>query len=69
MNRLRRSWKRKKSVLPAVLILMLTILFADSVYAAKYTFPYPTAENKKGLMIGDGMLEDALELNICHATL
>ena len=68
MNRLRRSWKRKKSVLPAVLILMLTVLFADSVYAAKYTFPYPTAENKKGLMIGDGMIEDALELNICHAT-
>ena len=68
MNRLRWSWKRGRSILPAVLIIMLTVLFADSVYAARYTFPYPTAENKKGLMIGDGMIEDALELNICHAT-
>ena len=68
MDRQRRSWKRRRSVLPAVLVIMLTVLFADSVYAARYTFPYPTAENKKGLMIGDGMIEDALELNICHAT-
>lgn len=68
MNRQKLSWKRRRGVLPAVLIILLTVLFADAVYAAKYSFPYPTAENKKGLMIGDGMVEDALELNICHAT-
>ena len=60
---------RLKSILPAVLIMVLTILAADSAYAAKYNYPYPTAENKKGLALGADMEEDALELNVCHATI
>ena len=60
--------KQKKGLLSAVLIMLLAVLLTAPAYAATYNFAYPTAENKKGLMVGDGMMEDALELNISHAT-
>ena len=53
-----------RTVLTAVLVCLLAV----HANAGVYNFPYPSAENKKGLMAGDGMVEDVLELNICHAT-
>ena len=53
-----------RTILAAVLVCLLAV----PANAAVYNFPYPSSENKKGLMAGDGMVEDVLELNICHAT-
>lgn len=58
----------RRRVFTAALTIVLSLILLLPSYAAIYNFPYPTAENKKGLMIGDDMVEDALELNICHAT-
>ena len=43
--------------------------FSPEAHAAIYNYPYPTAPNKKGLALGPDMEEDALELNISHATI
>ncbi len=53
----------------ALLTLLLSAACAFASHAATYNYPYPTAQNKKGLALGADMEEDGLELNICHATL
>ena len=50
------------------------VIVSDTKYlsnpgkSAKYKYKFPTANSKKGLQINADMLEDAVELNIRHAT-
>ncbi len=56
-------------VIQAVVAALLCAVMSFPVRAATYDYPYPTAENKKGLGLGADMEEDGLELNICHASI
>lgn len=61
-----RELKRKLRI--PLLCVLVCLLFSFPAYAARYTDPYPTAENKKGIALGWDMEEDSIELNVCHAT-
>ena len=65
-----KRWQRMRAcgIILVLFTLIMTGMMAAPTCAAIYNFPYPSAENKKGLMAGDGMVEDVLELNINHAT-
>ena len=58
-----------KTLIVWSILLGMLCAFSFEAYAAKYNYPYPTAPNKKGLALGADMEEDALELNVCHATI
>ena len=58
-----------KRVIQSLICAALVMVLSCCAYAARYHYPYPTAENKKGLALGADMEEDALELNVRHATI
>ncbi len=66
MNRTHWIWKRMAGVL---LMFALSFLMLYEAGAAEANFPYPQATSKKGLYVCPGMEEDAIELDIKHATI
>ncbi len=66
MKSLQRIWRYLTgTMLAAVMVLsMLTV-----AGAAEADYAYPTSTNKKGLYVCPGMEEDAIELNVQHATI
>lgn len=65
-------WKERspgRSLIFAMLILTVILSIPHHVQAARYSYAYPTAPDKKGVALGADMEEDALELNVHHTTL
>ena len=58
-----------RTLMIAVLAMLMLLLPAFAAQAATYSFPYPSAPTKKGLYVCPGMEEDALELGIRHTTI
>lgn len=66
---MKRSHIRLQRLLCMMLVLTMSFLMLTEALAAEAKYAYPSATNKKGLYVCPGMEEDAIELNVKHATI